>query len=180
MALTVMFWTYSPQDPGWMVASDKPISNALGAFGAAVASTLIIIVGKGVWTVPMILIAWGARFVSHRGAERVLGRMVFAVIAVAVASVYAATLVPGADWTHAFGLGGLFGDTVLGAALGMLPAGAGFGLKFLSLATGAVLVVLTAFVMGFNISVLRATAAFFVTSLVLTYSGLLGAAGKGA
>ena len=180
LALTVMFWTYSPQDPGWMVASDKPISNALGAFGAAVASTLIIIVGKGVWTVPMILIAWGARFVSHRGAERVLGRMVFAVIAVAVASVYAATLVPGADWTHAFGLGGLFGDTVLGAALGMLPAGAGFGLKFLSLATGAVLVVLTAFVMGFNISELRATAGFLVTSLVLTYSGLLGAAGKGA
>ena len=180
LALTVMFWTYSPQDPGWMVASDKPISNALGAFGAAVASTLIIIVGKGVWTVPMILIAWGARFVSHRGAERVLGRMVFAVIAVDVASVYAATLVPGADWTHAFGLGGLFGDTVLGAALGMLPAGAGFGLKFLSLATGAVLVVLTAFVMGFNISELRATAGFLVTSLVLTYSGLLGAAGKGA
>ena len=180
LALTVMFWTYSPQDPGWMVASDKPISNALGAFGAAVASTLIIIVGKGVWTVPMILIAWGARFVSHRGAERVLGRMVFAVIAVAVASVYAATLVPGADWTHAFGLGGLFGDTVLGAALGMLPAGAGFGLKFLSLATGAVLVVLTAFVMGFNISELRAMVGFLVTSLVLTYSGLLGAAGKGA
>jgi S-DNA-T family DNA segregation ATPase FtsK/SpoIIIE len=180
LALTVMFWTYSPQDPGWMVASDKPISNALGAFGAAVASTLIIIVGKGVWTVPMILIAWGARFVSHRGAERVLSRMVFAVIAVAVASVYAATLVPGADWTHAFGLGGLFGDTVLGAALGMIPAGAGFGLKLLSLATGAVLVVLTAFVMGFNISELRAMARFLVTSLVLTYSGLLGAAGKGA
>ena len=180
LALTVMFWTYSPQDPGWMVASDKPISNALGAFGAAVASTLIIIVGKGVWTVPMILIAWGARFVSHRGAERVLSRMVFAVIAVAVASVYAATLVPGADWTHAFGLGGLFGDTVLGAALGMIPAGAGFGLKLLSLATGAVLVVLTAFVMGFNISELRTMARFLVTSLVLTYSGLLGAAGKGA
>ena len=180
LAFAVMFWTYSPQDPGWMVASDKPISNALGAFGAAVASTLVIIVGKGVWTVPMILIAWGARFVSHRGAERVLGRMVFAVIAVAVASVYAATLVPGAEWTHAFGLGGLFGDTVVGAALGMIPAGAGFGLKLLSLATGAVLVVLTAFVMGFNISELRAMAAFLVTSLVLTYSGLLGAAGKGA
>ena len=180
LALTVMFWTYSPQDPGWMVASDKPISNALGAFGAAVASTLIIIVGKGVWTVPMILIAWGARFVSHRGAERVLSRMVFAVIAVALASVYAATLVPGADWTHAFGLGGLFGDTVLGAALGLIPAGAGFGLKLLSLTTGAVLVVLTAFVMGFNISELRAMARFLITSLVLTYSGLLGAAGKGA
>lgn len=180
LAFTMMFWTYSPQDPGWMVASDKPISNALGSFGAAVASTLVIIVGKGVWTIPMILIAWGVRFVTHRGADRVLGRMVFAVIAVAVAAIYAATLVPGADWTHAFGLGGLFGDTAVGAALGMIPMGAGVGLKLLSLGAGSVLLVLTAFVMGFNISELRALAGFLLTSLVLTYSGLLGAAGKGA
>ena len=180
LALAAMFWTYSPQDPGWMVASDKPISNALGAFGAAAASTMIIIAGKGVWTIPMILVAWGARFVTHRGAERVLSRMVFAVIAAALASIYAATLVPGADWTHAFGLGGLFGDTVLGAALGLIPAGAGFGLKLVSLTTGAALVVLTAFVMGFNISELRAMAHFLIISLVLTYSSLLGAAGKGA
>ena len=53
-----------------------------------------------------------------------IGRMVFAVIAVAMASVFAATLVPGAGWTHSFGLGGLFGDTVLGALLGVMP-GAG-------------------------------------------------------
>ncbi|MDO9602861.1 MAG: acyl-CoA dehydrogenase, partial [Rhodocyclaceae bacterium] len=51
-----------------------------------------VIGGKGIWTVPLILIVWGGRFVSHRGAERALGRMVFAVIAVALASVYAATL----------------------------------------------------------------------------------------
>jgi S-DNA-T family DNA segregation ATPase FtsK/SpoIIIE len=180
LAFVAMLWTYSPQDPGWMVASDKPISNALGGLGAAVASTLVIIGGKGIWTLPLILIAWGARFVTHRGAERALGRMVFAVIAVALASVYAATLLPGAEWTHSFGLGGLFGDTVVGAALGLIPAGAGFALKLLSLATGAVLVVLTLYVMGFSMAEIRGLGAFLVTSLVLTYSGLVGAAGKGA
>ena len=41
LAFMVMLWTYSPQDPGWMVASDKPISNALGGFGAAFAKTLL-------------------------------------------------------------------------------------------------------------------------------------------
>ncbi|NEY89685.1 DNA translocase FtsK [Tabrizicola oligotrophica] len=179
-AFLVMLWTYSPQDPGWMVASDKPVSNALGAFGAALASTLVIIVGKGAWAIPFILTAWGARFVSHRGAERVLSRMVFAVIAIAVAAVYCATLVPGADWTHSFGLGGLFGDTVVGAALGLLPLGAGLALKLLSLATGTVLIVLMAFVMGFTVPEIRSLGAFLLTSLVLTYSGLLGAANKGA
>ncbi len=180
LAFVVMLWTYSPQDPGWMVASDKPVSNALGGLGAAVASTLVIIGGKGVWTVPLILMAWGARFVTHRGAERVLSRMVFAVIAIAVASIYCATLVPGADWTHSFGLGGLFGDTVVGAALGLLPVGAGLALKLLSLGMGLVLVVLTAFVMGFTVPEIRGLAAFMLTSLVMTYSALLGAASKGA
>ena len=180
LAFVALLWTYSPQDPGWMVASDKPISNALGSFGAALASTLVIIGGKGIWAVPFILIAWGARFVSHRGAERVLSRMVFAVIAIALAAVYCATLVPGADWSHSFGLGGLFGDTVVGALLGLLPVGAGVALKLLSLIAGAVLVVLMCFVMGFTLPEIRSLGAFLLNSLVLTYAGLLGAANKGA
>jgi DNA segregation ATPase FtsK/SpoIIIE, S-DNA-T family len=180
LAFAAMLWTYSPQDPGWMVASDKPINNALGGFGAALASTLIIIGGKGIWTLPLILMAWGLRFVLHRGAERAIGRMVFAVIAVALAAVYSATLVPGAEWTHSFGLGGLFGDTVVGAAIGLIPAGAGVALKLLSLATGAALIFLMLYVMGFSVVEIRSLGAFLVTSLVMTYSGLLGAAGKGA
>ena len=180
LLFVAMLWTYSPEDPGWMVASDKPVSNALGAFGAAITSTLVIIIGKGAWTLPLILIVWGGRFVAHRGAERVLSRMVFAVISLALASVYGATLVPGAEWTHSFGLGGLFGDTVVGAALGLIPVGAGFGLKLLSLTTGAMLVFLTSFVMGFNLSELRALAVFLMTSLVLSYAALLAFAGKSA
>ena len=180
LAFTAMLWSYSPQDPGWMVASDKPIANALGSFGAALASTLVIIGGKGAWALPLILMAWGLRFVLHRGAERAIGRVVFAVIAIALASIYAATLVPGGDWTHSFGLGGLFGDTVVGAALGLMPLGAGLGLKLLSLVSGAAFVFLTAFVMGFTLPEIRNLGSFLANSLVLTYSGLVGAAGKGA
>ncbi|NTT84559.1 DNA translocase FtsK [Tabrizicola fusiformis] len=180
LAFTAMLWSYSPEDPGWMVASDKPVANALGSFGAALTSTLIIIGGKGAWGIPMILCAWGLRFVLHRGAERAVGRVVFAVIAIAMASVYCATLVPGADWVHSFGLGGLFGDTVSGALVGMVPGGAGFGLKLISAATGLTLVVLMLYVMGFDLAEMRALLAFLVTSLIYSYSILLGAAGKGA
>ena len=165
-AFTAMLWSYSPEDPGWMVASDKPVANALGSFGAALTSTLIIIGGKGAWGIALILFAWGLRFVLHRGAERAVGRVVFAVIAVAMASVYCATLVPGAEWTHSFGLGGLFGDTVSGALVSMVPGGAGFGLKLISAATGLMLVVLMLYVMGFDLGEIRALAAFLVTSLI--------------
>ena len=181
LAFAALLASYSAEDPGWLVATDEPAQNLLGRLGASVASTLMIVGGLGSWGIPLILLAWGARFVTHRGAERVLSRSVFAVIAVALASVFAATHVPGPDWPHAaIGLGGLFGDTVLGAVLTILPVGTGFGLKLLSLGFGAGLVAMFLFVAGFDLRELRGIGTFLMTSLVRTYALLLSVADQGA
>ena len=164
----LLLGSYSPEDPGWMVATDEPAANYLGRFGAALASTLIIIGGKGAWGIPVVLAAWGSRFVLHHGAERALSRMIFAVIAIALGSVYAATLVPGAEWTHSFGLGGLFGDTVLGALLGLVPGGVALGLKLISVAAGAAMIGMMLFVTGFDLSEIRATVRFLANSLIIS------------
>jgi S-DNA-T family DNA segregation ATPase FtsK/SpoIIIE len=171
--------SYSPQDPGWMVATDAPANNILGRIGAAVASTLMIIGGKGAWMLPLILGIWGARFVTHRGADRAAGRIVFAVIAVALASVFAATLTPGAGWPHAFGLGGLFGDTILGTLLGMAPVNAGLGLTLFSLILGATLLVMGLWVTGFTLGELQMLARHATTGSILTYAAVMGFAGRG-
>ncbi len=180
LLFTLMLWSYSPEDPGWMVATDEPARNILGRFGSAVSSTLIIIGGKGTWAIPLILLAWGLRFTLHRGAERALGRIVFAVIAVAMCSVYAASLVPAADWPHSFGLGGLFGDTVLGALIGMVPGGAGFGLKLVSLLMGVGVVAMMMFVTGFDGREVRVIGRFLMVGSVLLYTAMLNVAGSGA
>ncbi|OYU38349.1 MAG: cell division protein FtsK [Pseudorhodobacter sp. PARRP1] len=179
-AFLLMLGSYSPEDPGWMVATDEPAANTLGRFGAALASTLMIIGGKGAWAIPLILAAWGLRFVLHRGAERAISRMVFAVIAVAMASVYAATLLPSAMWVHSFGMGGLFGDTVVGALMNIIPGTSAIGLKLISLASGGAMIALLLFVTGFNFPEIQAAFRFLITSLITTYAILLGAAGKGA
>ena len=180
LVFALMLASYSPNDPGWMVATDEPAANLMGRFGAALASTLIIIGGKGAWGIPVVLASWGVRFILHRGAERAVGRVVFAVIAIAMGSVYAATLTPGADWTHAFSLGGLFGDTVLGALLGLLPISATYGIKLVSLLIGPVFLAMLLYVCGFDRAELRSSARFLITGLIVTYSTLLGVAGKGA
>ncbi|MFM7334115.1 MAG: DNA translocase FtsK 4TM domain-containing protein, partial [Tabrizicola sp.] len=180
---TLMLWSYSPEDPGWMVATEEPAQNIFGRFGAALASTLIILIGKGAWTIPMIFAAWGGRFMLHRGGERAVGRVVFAVIAVAFAAVHCATLVPGEAWTHTFGLGGLFGDTVTGSLLGVIPGGAGFGLKVLSLLTFAGLIAMMLFVTGFDMAELKAIQRFLLLGSVMGYATLrqgLGAGARGA
>jgi DNA segregation ATPase FtsK/SpoIIIE, S-DNA-T family len=179
-AFTLMLWSYSPEDPGWMVATEEPAQNLFGRFGAALASTLIILIGKGAWTIPLIFLAWGGRFMLHRGGERAVSRVVFAVIAVAFAAVHCATLVPGDSWTHTFGLGGLFGDTVTGSLLGVIPGSAGFGLKLLSLMTFAGLIAMMLFVTGFDVEELRAIRRFLLLGSIMGYATLRQGLGHGA
>lgn len=180
LALAVMLGSYSPDDPGWMVATDEPARNVLGRFGASVSSTLIILIGRGAWTIPLIFLAWGVRFMIHRGGERALARIVFAVIAVALASAYASTLPASDAWPHAFGLGGLFGDTVAGTLVGVIPGSLGFSLKLLSLLAFLGLLAMMLYVTGFDRAELRAIAHFLMTGLIMTYASLLSLMGKGS
>ncbi len=180
LGFALMLGSYLPEDPGWMVATEEPAQNMLGRFGAAVASTLTILIGRGAWAIPVIVAVWGGRFLLHRGGERALGRVVFAVIAVAFAAVHCATLVPGDSWSHSFGLGGLFGDTVLGSLIGVIPGSAGFGLKLLSVLTFAGLMVFLLYVTGFDMAELRAIRQFLLLGSILGYNALANGLGSGA
>ena len=33
LCFALMLWSYSPDDPGWMVATEEPAKNLLGRFG---------------------------------------------------------------------------------------------------------------------------------------------------
>ena len=180
-ALTAMMLaSYSPDDPSWLAATDEPAQNLLGRFGAALASPLFVIAGHGAWMIAVIFAAWGARFVTHRGEERALGRAIFAPISVALMSVYASTHLAGPDWAHSFGLGGLFGDTVLGAILGLAPVSATLGLKILALFVFAAALAMALFVLGFDAAELRATGRFLLLGTIVAYDWLLRALGQGA
>ncbi len=165
--------SYSPGDPGWMAVTDQPVQNVLGRIGATIASPLVVIAGLGAWGIPLVMLTWGARLVTHRGEDRAMNRVIFAPIAIAAASVFASTHVPASDWGHSFGLGGLFGDTVLGAMLGIVPFGVGLGLKFLSLVVGVGFIAIALFVLGFDARELRIIARFLLVGTIRTYEMLL-------
>ena len=103
---SLIIFTYSPTDPGPLSASDLPVHNLLGHTGAAIASPLILVIGWGSWSLTPIFVIWGLRFLLHIGSERAIGRLIFAPIAIAVASVYAASIIPTSVWAHSFGMGG--------------------------------------------------------------------------
>ena len=174
--------SYSPADPNWMVSTDASVQNWLGRPGASVAAVLMMVLGWGSLSISALFLAWGARFVLHRGADRAVGRLIFAPIVIVFSSVYAATLVPGQDWiaAHDFGLGGLLGYTIIGAFLTLLPISSVLLIKLLSAAMAVGLLGAGAYVLGFTRPELRAIGRFLFLGLVFAYSGLISAFGRGA
>ncbi|MEM9343839.1 MAG: DNA translocase FtsK 4TM domain-containing protein [Pseudomonadota bacterium] len=178
--MAMMLGSYAPDDPSWLSSTDEPARNLLGRFGASIASPLIVIAGFGAWAIVGILLVWGVRLCAHFGADRAVPRLIFAPIAVALASVYASTLLPTSQWTHSFGLGGLFGDTVLGAILGLVPVKATLGLKLLSLVVGIGTVAMSLFVLGATKEELRAAWRFLLRGSVMAYAMIFTGVWHGA
>ncbi|WP_299139145.1 DNA translocase FtsK [uncultured Tateyamaria sp.] len=177
-----MMLSYSPDDPNWMASTDAPVQNWMGRTGASVAAPMFMIAGWGVFGIAIVLLVWGVRFALHMGNDRAVGRLIFAPIAIAFGSIYAATLQPDAAWqaTHGFGLGGLFGDTVMAFLLTALPIGSAFTVKLMSLVMAAGIVLFGAFVLGFTRPEVLRIGRFLLVGLVVAYAGLMTLLGRGA
>ena len=154
----LMLGSYSPADPSWLSSSDVPVQNSLGRFGAMIASPMMIIIGMGSWGLVLFFAGWGVRLVAGIGHDQVLGRGIFLPIGLAVTSVWCATLVPTAGWDTIYGMGGVFGDTVLGAVINALPMSASAGVKLM----GLVMLIATVAVWGFVLGVQRYEAMRFL------------------
>jgi S-DNA-T family DNA segregation ATPase FtsK/SpoIIIE len=179
-AAAMLVLSYSPDDPSFLAATDAPVQNWLGRYGALIAAPVFMILGWASVGVGVGLLAWGLRLVLHRVPERVLTRVIFAPIAVALLAVHASTLTTGPGWAHSFGLGGLFGDTVLSIALTVLPIPTAWALKLMSGATGLGLLILGAFVLGFTRREVRTLGRCILVGLVLAYTLALRGLGSGA
>ena len=175
-----LIYSYHPDDPSFVSATDAPVQNWLGRTGAALSAPIAMIVGWGGWGLALGAIAWGARFALHKGAERAIGRLIWMPIWIALISVYAATLTPNAGWTHSFSMGGMFGDMVLGLMLTILPIPAGMGVKFAALLLGVLVLAMGFFVLGFDRAERRRIRAFLWVGLVMSYATLMRLMGRSA
>lgn len=171
--------SYTPDDPSWFDATDADAQNWLGRFGAAIAAPLFMVAGQGAWGLAVAPLVWGLRYMFHRGENRVT-RAVFVPIWVAVISAYAASHLPPSGWTQSFGMGGYFGDMLMGALIGMTPFSAAVGIKILAFLIFFVIFAFGAFVLGFDRDETRAITRFLVTGAITAYDGLLRLLGRGA
>ena len=182
-ALAALLWSYAPDDPNFMAATDAVPQNLLGHAGASVAAILMMILGHGSVILPLAAWVWGVRFLRSIRQDRALGRVAFLPIAVALAAIFAASIAPPQGWSHSFGLGGLFGDTILGVVLNALPIPPETGLKLLAVVALGLCLGMTLFVVGVDRAEFRIGLRFVLLGMVFlgaAVSGGLRTAGSGA
>ena len=167
---SLIIFTYSATDPGPLSASDLPVQNLLGNKGAAIASPLILVIGWGSWSLAPILLIWGFRFLLHIGSERAFGRLIFVPIAISLSSVYAASIVPIKAWAHSFGMGGLFGDTIVGSLLSFIPLSSPDGILAITVTSLFLTIILNIFCSGFIGSEIKKIVEFLFSSSKITFS----------
>ncbi len=149
-ALIAAFASWNSADPSLNAASAMAATNLLGGAGALMADVCLQSLGLAAWGLALLMIVFGlARVMEHDpGAGR--GPMrIRAAIGVAAVFAMAGALsgpTPPKSWALAGGLGGFWGDTLLGGLSGLLafahiPASGWFaGLILLALgATGLAL-----------------------------------------
>ncbi|NHF73504.1 DNA translocase FtsK [Paracoccus xiamenensis] len=179
VVLALILYSWSPEDPSFLAATDQPPVNLLGRFGAYLAAPLMMIAGYGAWGLALGAFVWGLRLMLHKGEDRVM-RAVFLPIAVALGSVYCASMVPPPGWQESFGLGGHFGDMMMGGLMTLLPFGPAASLKIGALLMAAGAIALYGFVLGFDWSEARRLGRWLTTGLVTAYDLLLRVLGRSA
>jgi len=177
--IAVMLASYSPDDPGFMSATDQPAQNYFGRIGAYFASALYMITGHGSWVLVLGATVWGLRLMLHRGEDRIM-RGIFLPIAMVLVSVYTTSMAPPPGWTQSFGLGGHLGDMLMGAMLSIMPIKASIAIKILALLTAGASLAFLSFVLGFDRAELSAIGRFLRRGLMTARLLMLHAVDKSA
>ena len=158
MLFVAVFGTYNPADPSWFNATPDRPTNMLGTAGALIADPFMRTLGLASWGLPLWLLVWALRLITHHGDHRIWSRLIIAPVAIVIGAIFASAHTPMEGWALATGLGGMIGDALLSILLDAVPLAAVDTFKLATL--GLALVTLLAAALGLGVSYLEANVAF--------------------
>ena len=110
--------TFNPGDPSLNKASDEPVRNLLGKWGAVIGDFVLQSVGLAGLAIGVVLIAWGWQAVRDNWRGRTWLRLALLPLAVLMLAVTLAALPHLSGWPLVSGMGGATGDMMLGFLTG--------------------------------------------------------------
>ena len=113
MIISLIMFSYDSKDPSFRSSTSQDINNLLGSFGSNIADPVHLSLGMSYVVIILILFVWSWRLVFNVNKEKILSRVFFIPIPIATSAIFLSTYPPSGDWTFSYGLGGIFGDTIL-------------------------------------------------------------------
>ncbi|WP_349368795.1 DNA translocase FtsK [Salinarimonas sp.] len=115
LAMALALATWSVEDPSLNHATDAPVRNLLGFPGAVAADLVMQLIGLGAIALIAPLALWGWQLMREGALSRLALRIGLLVVGAGAATAVASSLPATARWPLPTGLGGVFGDALLGA-----------------------------------------------------------------
>ncbi len=112
-ALALALVTWSVQDPSLNHASNGPVHNLLGAWGAIVADLIMQMLGLAAVVFLLPLTIWGWQLLRRRHLERIGWRLLFWLVGCLATAAFAGLLPVTGRWPLPTGLGGVLGDSLV-------------------------------------------------------------------
>ena len=153
--LAVAFATYNAADPSWNATSVRTPTNALGLTGALIADLFVQSLGLAAWAAALMMVVFGVNRLADGSPDtsrRVVRRraLVSLVGLTALAGVLSAPQPPAA-WPLARGLGGFWGDALLGVLSNLIAMTTVPGATIIAaVLLGLIAAFTLAFAMGLN------------------------------
>ena len=94
-------------------ATGDSIENLFGSFGSHIADPLHLSLGISYLLLVFIILVWSWRLTFDDIKKRMISRLVFFPLPLATTAVFLSTYPPSSGWQFTYGLGGIFGDTIL-------------------------------------------------------------------
>jgi DNA segregation ATPase FtsK/SpoIIIE, S-DNA-T family len=147
--LSVALATWSVNDPSLTYATSQPVTNLLGAPGAAAADLLMQIFGLASLVLVLMAVVLAARLIAKQPLAGWRLRLASAILGLVFASAFAAAIPQTASWPlRPMGLGGFIGDAVLGVPAFVIGGLGGFSRALAALGFGFLTILCLAFATG--------------------------------
>ena len=114
-SLYLIMLSYRIDDPSFRSATSEPAQNIFGNFGSHIADPLHLGLGVSYLLLVFLILLWSWRLAFSNNKRRLITRLVFFPLPLATTAIFLATYPPSSVWNFSFsyGLGGIFGDTIL-------------------------------------------------------------------
>ena len=167
LTLFLLMVTYNTEDPSFRNATNLNAENILGNFGSFLADPLHLALGNSTFVISLILFIWSFRFLFKNKRKNFFKRVIYLPISIIIFSLLFSTQPPNDNWSFPYGLGGMIGDSLLTILLNFHPIELNLWLKFITLFTAFVNLLIFSYTCGFSKSELLFILNSYKKSLII-------------